>query len=197
MLERRFLGKGYGKKSQVNNLAFSLSISRLIKLHEDWLWKVSKNVFKHCWTTASRTSIAKNFYVCLIEKRNHKKNCLWWRVVVSCISHASGTVLKRIFLKKLFFKHIKMAASEFTKKRPFIFNTIAGCKTPSYILLWNFIRLFMRIITIFSAHFLSLLQSSFLQEVKRKCSSISVKRSMLILIYVTGTYFSRSRKRYF
>ena len=124
--------------------------------------------------------------------------CLWWRVVVSCISHASGKVLPRIFLKKLFFKHIKMAASEISKKGPVIFNTIAGCKTPSYILfIWNFIRLFMRIITIFSAHFLSLLQSSFLQEVKRKCSSISVKRSMLILIYVTGTYFSRSRKGYF
>ena len=116
---------------------------------------------------------------------------------MSCISHASGKVLSIIFLKKLFFKHIKMAASEISKKRPVTFNTIAGCKTPSYILLWNFIKLFMRIITIFSPHFLSPPQSSFLQGVKRKCSSICVKRSMLILIYVTGTNFSRPRKEYF
>ena len=31
-------------KSQVSNLAFSLSIFKLIKFHEDWLWKVSENV---------------------------------------------------------------------------------------------------------------------------------------------------------
>ena len=55
----------------------------------------------------------------------------------------------------------------------------------------------MRIITIFSPHFLSLPQSSFLQGLKQKCSSISVKRSMLILLYVTGTYFPRPRKGIF
>ena len=90
-----------------------------------------------------------------------------------------------------------MAASKISKKRPVIFNTIAGCKTPWYILLRSFIKLFMRIITIFSPHFLSLPQCSFLQGLKRKCSSISVERSMLILLYVTGTYFSRPRKGIF
>ena len=60
---KTFYEQGVWEKSQVNNLAFSLSIFRLKKLHEDRLWKVSENVFKHCWTTASQTSIAKNFYV--------------------------------------------------------------------------------------------------------------------------------------
>ena len=36
-----------------------------------------------------------------------------------------------------------MAASEISKKGPVIFNTIAGCKTPSYILfIWNFYQTF-------------------------------------------------------
>ena len=181
MWSKTFFDQRAWEKSQVNNLVFSLSIFRLIKLHEDWLWKVPENVFKRCWTTASQTSIAKNFYVVYHWKTESQKNSLFV-VTCHCVvhQHASGKVLPIIFLKKLFFKHIKMAASEISKKRPVTFNTIAGCKTPSYILLWNFIKLFMRIITIFSPHFLSLLQSSFLLGVKRKCSSISVKRSMLL-----------------
>ena len=70
-----------------------------------------------------------------------KKVCLWWRVVVSCISHASGKFLpavvkfyREIFYKIRFFKHIEMAPSEITKKQPVNFNTVAGCRTPLYIL---------------------------------------------------------------
>ena len=83
-------------------------------------------------------------FLCSFSLKNgitHKKVCLWWRVVVSCISHASGKVLpgvvtfyREIFYNSRFFKHIETAPSEITKKQQVIFNTVAGCRTPLYIL---------------------------------------------------------------
>ena len=51
--------------------------------------KIPENVWKHCWPAAFQTSIAKNFSVGSYWKTNSQKTvCLWWRVVVSGISHA-------------------------------------------------------------------------------------------------------------
>ena len=128
--------------------------------------------------TTSQTSIVKNFYVVSYWKtESWKIVCLCWCVML----------LPRIFLKKLFFKHINTAASE-TSKKAVIFNNIAGCKTRLYIFLWNFIKLFMHIITIFSRHFFT--------EGEAKSALIFVKRSMLIWVYFIGNYFSRPRKGY-
>ena len=45
---------------------------------------------------ASQTSTAKTFYVVSYWKAESQKIvCLWWCVVLSCISHASGKVLLR------------------------------------------------------------------------------------------------------
>ena len=51
---------------------------------------------------------------------------------MSCISDASGKGYKEIFQ---FCKQIETAASEITKKQPVTFNTFAGCRATSYILL--------------------------------------------------------------
>ena len=106
----------------------------------------------------------------LLSQSRITKNSLWWCVLVSCISHVSGKVLTSVvrFYQKIFntmfFKQIKMAISEITKKQQVIFDTVAGCRTPSYVLLLNVSRLFMCIITVFSPHFLSQLQSSFCRD---------------------------------
>ena len=117
----------------------------------------------------------------------HQKICLWWCVVVSCISHASGKVLpgvvkfyREIFCKSRFFKHIETASSEITKKQPVIFNTIAG---------WEHHCISYRIVSNFSCVCYRL-QSSLSQSssvlifagMKWKCYSMSVKRVMLILL---------------
>ena len=44
LCSKTFFEQGIQEKSQVSNLAFSLSIFRLAKFLEDWLWKVPENV---------------------------------------------------------------------------------------------------------------------------------------------------------
>ena len=143
-------------------------------------------------------------------KTESQKNCLWWYMIVSCISHSSGKVLPRTFLNKVFFRHIKMAASEIRNNQSFLiqlqvarhhhisFYRISAKfdKIPEKDIWWCFATCDCLIQTFYTYYYY--LQSSFSQSysvlvfagMKRKCYSISVKRSMLISRYITGTYFS-------
>ena len=114
---------------------------------------------------------------------------MWWRVVVSCISHASAKVLPRAvtFCREIFCK------SCFSNTWRRLLLTLPRNNQSLTYILQNFFKLFMRVITIFSVHFVSPLQSSFLQgwsenviRYRQKCNADFI-----------GTYFSRPRKSIF
>ena len=102
-------------------------------------------------------------------------------------SHASGKVLagvvkfyREIFYKSRFFKHIKTAASEITKKQQSFLtrSQVAEHHCISYRIFSNFscVLLLSSVLTfsvLFSPHFC---------RYEVKCYSISVKRVMLILL---------------
>ena len=121
---------------------------------------------------------SEEFLCRFLLKSGITKKCLWWRVVVSCISHANGKVLPRNFLWMSFFKHIETTAYEITKKQPVIFNTVAVCVYP--------IDSFQT----FHACYYCLQSSSLSQSssvlifagIKWECYSISVGRVMLIVL---------------
>ena len=97
------------------------------------------------------------------------KNCLWWRAVVLCISHASGKAIPRvvkcyqeIFCTSCFSNtSIRLLLKLRRNNQSFLIQSKFSEHHCIYEIFSNFSCSY--IITAFSPHFLSLLQSSFFQ----------------------------------
>ena len=71
--------------------------------------------FRKCWKTLLNGRFSNQHskeFLCSFLLKNgitHRKVCLWWCVVVSCISHASGKVLLGVvkFYREIFYKCLK------------------------------------------------------------------------------------------
>ena len=95
-----------------------------VLVHITFCWKSSTRIDREKFQKMFSNQQNKEFLCSFLLKNGitHKKVCLWWRVVESCISHASGKVLpglvkfsREIFYKSRFFKHIETAPSEITR----------------------------------------------------------------------------------
>ena len=64
---------------------------------------------------------SEEFLCRFLLKSGITKNCLWWRVVVSCISHANGKVLPRVvkFYREIFYEcHFSNTSRRLLMKLP-------------------------------------------------------------------------------
>ena len=105
-----------------------------VLVHIIFCWKSSTRIdrekfqkmLKHCWTVASQTSVAKNFYVVSYWKaESHTKKFVCsdaslCRVSVTLVVKFYREWFYREIFCKSFFKHIETATSEITKKHSVI-----------------------------------------------------------------------------
>ena len=100
-----------------------------VLVHIIFCWKSSTRIdhekfqkmLKHCWTVASQTSVAKNFYVVSYWKaESHTKKFVCGDASLCRVSVMLVVKFYREIFCKSFFKHIETATSEITKKQPVI-----------------------------------------------------------------------------
>ena len=133
--------------------------------------------------------MAKNFYVASYWKvESQKMVCFWWRVVVSCINHASGKVLPRVvkFYQEIFYKsRFSHKSRRLLLKLPrnnqsfLIQSKVCKHYRISFYGIFSNIQCILLLLSVLI--FLVLLSPHF-SGLKWKCFSISVKTVMLTFL---------------